>query len=174
MSVPLTLLGLLERGPSHGYDLKRDYDAFFGRGKPLRYSQVYATLSRLARDGKAVAGPVEQGAGPERRRYVITDAGVAEVEKWLAEPVPPEPDLQSELFAKVVLALMLDRPANGYLDAQRAAHLQRMRELTALKERGDLMDALLADHGLYHLEADLRWMDHTAARLDGLAQAVRQ
>jgi DNA-binding PadR family transcriptional regulator len=27
MSVPLTLLGLLERRPSHGYDLKRDYDA---------------------------------------------------------------------------------------------------------------------------------------------------
>ena len=50
MSVPLTLLGLLERGPSHGYDLKRDYDAYFGRGRPLRYSQVYATLSRLARD----------------------------------------------------------------------------------------------------------------------------
>ncbi len=31
MSVPLTLLGLLERGPSHGYDLKRDYNAFFAR-----------------------------------------------------------------------------------------------------------------------------------------------
>ena len=75
MTVPLTLLGLLERGPSHGYDLKRDYDAYFGRGKPLRYSQVYATLSRLARDGKAVAGPVEQEAGPERRRYVITADG---------------------------------------------------------------------------------------------------
>ena len=25
---------------------------------------------------------------------------------------------------------------------------------------------LLADHGLYRLEADLRWIDHTAARLD--------
>ena len=49
-----------------------------------------------------------------------------------------------------------------------------MRELTDLKERGDLMDTLLADHGLYHLEADLRWIDHTAARLDMLAQAVRQ
>jgi DNA-binding PadR family transcriptional regulator len=109
VSVPLTLLGLLERGPSHGYDLKRDYDAYFGQGRPLRYSQVYATLSRLARDGKAVAGPVEQGAGPEQRRYVITDEGVADVEKWLAEPAPPEPDLQSELFAKVVLALMLGK-----------------------------------------------------------------
>ena len=45
MSVPLTLLGLLEREPSHGYDLKRDYDAFFGRGKQLPFGQVYATLA---------------------------------------------------------------------------------------------------------------------------------
>ncbi|HVT67475.1 MAG TPA: PadR family transcriptional regulator [Trebonia sp.] len=174
MSVPLTLLGLLERGPSHGYDLKRDYDAFFGQGRPLRYSQVYATLSRLARDGKAVAGPAEQGAGPERRRYIITEQGAAEVEKWLAEPAPPEPDLTSELFAKVVLALILGRPADSYLDAQRAAHLQRMRELTDLKQRGRPLDVLLADHAIYRLEADLRWIDHTAARLDLLARSVHQ
>src|SRR5271169_2855769 len=101
MSVPLTLLGLLEREPSHGYDLKRDFDSYFGQGRPLRYSQVYATLSRLARDGKAVAGPSEQGAGPERRRYAITEAGIEDVHAWLSEPAPPEPDLQSELFAKV-------------------------------------------------------------------------
>ncbi len=174
MTVPLTLLGLLERGPSHGYDLKRDYDAFFGRGRPLRYSQVYATLSRLARDGKAVAGPVEQEAGPERRRYVITDVGAADVDRWLAEPAPPEPDLQSELFAKVVLALMLERPAGTYLDAQRAAHLHRMRELTDLKRHGDPLDVLLADHSIYRLEADLRWIDRTAARLDLLARAVQR
>jgi DNA-binding PadR family transcriptional regulator len=173
MSVPLTLLGLLERGPSHGYDLKRDYDAYFGQGRPLRYSQVYATLSRLARDGKAVAGPVEQGAGPERRRYIITDEGVADVDEWLAEPAAPEPDLTSELFTKVVLALLLGRQASGYLDAQRAAHLQRMRELTELKQRGNLLHVLLADHAIYRLEADLRWIDHTAARLDQLAHALR-
>ena len=173
MSVPLTLLGLLEREPSHGYDLKRDYDMYFGRGKPLRYSQVYATLSRLARDGKAIAGPVEQGAGPERRRYVITDSGTSDVERWLTEPAPPEPDLQSELFAKVVLALLLERPAGKYLDRQRAAHLQRMRELTELKRDGEPLNVLLADHSIYRLEADLRWIDHTAARLDLLARAVR-
>ncbi len=174
MSVPLTLLGLLEREPSHGYDLKRDYDTYFGRGKPLPYGQVYATLSRLARDGKAIAGPAEHGEGPDRKRYTITDAGTTEVEQWLAEPTQPEPHLQTLLFTKVVLALMLGRPADRYLDLQRAAHLQRMRELTDLKQRGDLMDTLLADHGLYHLEADLRWIDHTAARLDVLARAVQQ
>jgi len=174
MSVPLTLLGLLEREPSHGYDLKRDYDTWFGRGKALPYGQVYATLARLARDGKAIAGPAEPGEGPDRKRYAITEAGLADVERWLSEPALPEPHLQTVLFTKVVLALMLDRPAGRYLDLQRAAHLARMRELTEVKQHGEVVDVLLADYGLYHLEADLRWIDHTAARLDVLARVVRR
>jgi len=173
MSVPLTLLGLLEREPSHGYDLKRDYDAFFGRGRPLSFGQVYATLGRLARDGKVAAAQIEPGEGPDRKRYVITETGVTEFETWLAEPVTPEPHLQTVLFAKVVLALMLGRNAERYLDTQRGAHLQRMRELTELKQTGELVDGLLADHGLFHLEADLRWIDLTSARLDALAELVR-
>jgi DNA-binding PadR family transcriptional regulator len=172
MSVPLTLLGLLEREPSHGYDLKRDYDAYFGRDRPLPFGQVYATLARLARDGKAMVGEAEPGAGPDRKRYSITETGKSEVEEWLAEPIPAEPHLQTDLFVKVVLSLMLGRPAEEYLDAQRAAHLQRMRELTELKRGGNLVDALLADHGLFHLEADLRWIDLTSARLAPLAEEV--
>ncbi len=76
------------------------------------------------------------------------------------------------LFAKVVLAIMLGRPAEEYLDTQRRAHLARMRELTEVKRGGNLVDALLADHGLFHLEADLRWIDTTVARLDALTKAV--
>jgi DNA-binding PadR family transcriptional regulator len=172
MSVPLTLLGLLEREPSHGYDLKRDYDTFFGRAKPLPFGQVYATLARLSRDGKVAPGEIEPGAGPDRKRYAITPDGKAEFETWLAEPVEPEPHLQTVLFSKVVLALMLGRSAQQYLDVQRAAHLRRMRELTELKRQENLVDVLLADHGLFHLEADLRWIDMTAARLPLLATAV--
>ena len=148
VSVPLTLLGLLEREPSHGYDLKRDYDTYFGRGKQLPFGQVYSTLGRLARDGKVVGGE--------------------------AEPVEPEPHLQTILFAKVTLALMLGKPAAAYLDKQRAAHLRRMQQLTALKRTGPLVDVLLADHALFHLEADLRWIDLTSARLAELAKAVRK
>ncbi|MEW2305131.1 PadR family transcriptional regulator [Streptomyces sp. NPDC006655] len=173
MSVPLTLLGLLEREPSHGYDLKRDYDTFFNRGKPLPYGQVYTTLGRLARDGKIMAGEAEPGVGPERKRYVITEAGATEFETWLTEPVAPEPNLQTVLFTKVVLALMLGRDAQQYLDTQRAAHLERMHELTQLRRTGTLVDVLLADHGLFHLEADLHWIEVTAARMDALAEEVR-
>ena len=172
MSVPLTLLGLLERQPSHGYDLKRDYDTYFGRGRPLPFGQVYGTLSRLARDGKVVVDDIAPGEGPDRKRYVITDVGATEVDTWLTEPVPPEPHQQTVLFVKVVLALMSGRSAQGYLDRQRAAHMQRMRELTELRRSSSLVDALLADHGLFHLEADLRWIDLTAARLGALAKEV--
>jgi DNA-binding PadR family transcriptional regulator len=173
VTVPITLLGLLEREPSHGYELKRDYDAYFGRGKPLPFGQVYSTLSRLARDGKVIAGEAEPGAGPDRKRYVITEQGATEVETWLTEPVEPEPHLQTVLFVKVVLALMLDRDAEKYLDTQRAAHLSRMRELTEAKRKAGIVDALLADHGLFHLEADLRWIDLTTARLAALAKEVQ-
>ena len=45
-----------------------------------------------------------------------------------------------------------------------------MRELTELKQKGSLVDALLADHGLFHLEADLRWIDLT----DSAARGARR
>jgi DNA-binding PadR family transcriptional regulator len=173
VTVPLTLLGLLEREPSHGYELKRDYDTYFGRGKPLPFGQVYATLGRLARDGKVSGRDAEPGAGPDRKRYAITELGEREFDTWLSEPIEPEPHLQTLLFTKVVLALMLGRPAEAYLDAQRIAHLRRMRDLTEIKRTGGLMDGLLADHGLFHLEADLRWIEITAARLGALAETVR-
>jgi hypothetical protein len=49
-----------------------------------------------------------------------------------------------------------------------------MRELTEIRRTGGLVDALLADHGLFHLEADLRWIELTAARLEALTEAVRK
>ena len=54
-----------------------------------------------------------------------------------------------------------------------AAFLQRMRELTELKRTGPLVDVILADHALFHLEADLRWIDLTSERLDELAKVIR-
>ena len=170
--MPLTLLGLLEPEPSYGYELKRSYDQRFGSGKPVPFGQVYATLGRLERDGRVEARGVEPGAGPERKRYAITPEGVTVLDGWLTEPEPPEPYLQSILFAKVVLALLSGRRADRFLDAQRAAHLARMRELTAERRSAGLGQALLADYALFHLEADLRWIDLTESRLDQLTVEV--
>jgi DNA-binding PadR family transcriptional regulator len=172
MSIGSTLLGLLESGPRHGYDLKRAYDERFGHDRPLHYGQVYSTLSRLLRNGFVEECGVEAGGGPERKRYAITDAGVTNLEQWLATPEDPALYLQNTMYTKVMLALMSGRSAADVLDHQRAAHLRSMRELTKRKVEGDLADELICDHALFHLEADLRWLELTAARLDLLRKRV--
>jgi len=72
----------------------------------------------------------------------------------------------------VTLALMLGKSAAAYLDRQRSTHIRRMQELTELRRNGALVDVLLADHALFHLEADLRWIDLTSARLAELTAVV--
>src|SRR5262245_36940548 len=99
------LLSLLEPAASHGYDLKLAYDRRFGGAKPLRFGHVYRILGQLARDGFVVATGVEPGAGPDRKTYAITPAGVTDLERWLAEPEDPQPQLQAVLFTKVMAAL---------------------------------------------------------------------
>lgn len=172
MAVAPTLLGLLESGPRHGYELKQRYDRLFGSRRPLKFGQVYATLSRLARDGLVRMEAVERGDGPDRKRYGITAEGVAGLDRWLREALSPSLALHDELFTKVVLAVTSGRNAEGLLDVQRATHLQRMRELTTAKRNAALLDVVAADRDLFHLEADLRWIDLTTARLDRLRKEL--
>lgn len=172
MSLPETLLGLLEPAPRHGYDLKREYDARFGEQRPVKPAQVYATLGRLLRDGAITVVGVERVDGPDRTSYALTADGVTSLETWLAEPEQATPYLQSTVFTKVVLSLLSGRSAAQVLDGQRTAHLQVMRELTARKKGADLTTTLACDFTLFHLEADLRWVEHTAARLDRLRAAL--
>jgi DNA-binding PadR family transcriptional regulator len=168
------LLGLLSRGPRHGYDLKREHDARFPQAKPLPPGQVYATLGRLLRDDLVNQDGSEPGDGPDRRPYSLTPAGEKRLQAWLEELEPPAPYVVNELFTKVVVALLVGAGAEDYLEAQRGEHLSRMRELTALKTSPDatLSDVLAADYALSHLDADVRWLDTTRQRLAALATEV--
>jgi DNA-binding PadR family transcriptional regulator len=172
-SVAHGLLGLLERRPRHGYELRQAYDASFSGPRPVRSGQVYSTLSRLERDGKVDPVGEAPGRGPERRLYAITEPGVVELERWLLEPEPAAPYLQNVLYMKVVLALSSGRSAQAVLDAQRERHLLDMRELTGQKSESDLPATLQADFVLFHLEADVRWIDLTLARLGRLGRALQ-
>ncbi|GGZ78290.1 PadR family transcriptional regulator [Streptomyces echinoruber] len=174
MSTRHILLGLLAAGPSHGYDLKRRHDERFPQARPLAYGQVYTTLQRLVRDGLARVEGTDADGGPERTRYRATDDGVRELARWTAQPTPPAPFVTNEIFAKVVVAILTGGDPAAYLRAQRAAHMARMRELTALKTDpgADLATVLSADYALNHLDADLRWMTTTAARLTTLTAEV--
>jgi DNA-binding PadR family transcriptional regulator len=172
MDTTNALLGLLSPQPSYGYDLKHTYDRLFGLKRPLAFGQVYATLGRLIRDGLIVALGEEAGGGPDRKRYSITDNGRDQVIAWMFTPDSPTPHLQSNLFAKTIIAILLHDDAERLLDLQRSEHMTRMRELTTLKRDASIAHVLLYDHALFHIEADLRWIDLTSARLTALRKDV--
>ncbi|MFD7789946.1 PadR family transcriptional regulator [Streptomyces sp. NPDC059759] len=174
MSTRHILLGLLAGGPSHGYDLKRRHDERFPQARPLAYGQVYTTLQRLVRDGLAAIDGTDSDGGPERTLYRSTDDGSRELARWAGETTPPAPFVTNEIFAKVVVSILASADPAGYLRAQRLAHMERMRELTAVKTEpgADLATVLSADYALNRLDADLRWMNTTAARLIPLTAEV--
>ncbi|MGO1948007.1 MAG: PadR family transcriptional regulator [Mycobacteriaceae bacterium] len=172
MDNSLALLGLLGTEPSYGYDLKHGYDRWFGAQKPLAFGQVYATLARLVKHGSIVLLGDEAGEGPERKRYDITPQGRSRVDDWLLTPETPSESMQSNLFARTVIAIMLEQNVNRLLDLQRQEHMRRMRELTRQKQGSDLATVLLCDHALFHIDADLRWIDLTTDRLEDLREQV--
>ena len=174
MSVQHAILGIMEAAPRHGYDLKRSYDTLFAEMRPLRFGQIYATLSRLERDGLVELAETTAGQGPDRKTYSITADGVTDLEHWYREPEPAQSPIDSALFLKVTLALLSGRDAAHIIDAQRDEHTQRMRELTKAKSDADEHERALLDYALFHLEADLRWMDHTAQRLNELRRAIER
>lgn len=172
MSVRASLLGLLRMQPGHGYDLRLRYDNLLNPDTPVKPAQVYATLGRLERDHLVTVISVDHDKGPERRTFELTPAGERVFESWLTEAARPEPKLQAVLYQKVVLAILLGRSIETLLDVQRVAHLERMRELNELRRSADATLSLLADYALFHLEADLRWLEVAAKQTDAVKEAL--
>ncbi|GAB3263028.1 PadR family transcriptional regulator [Alteromonas gracilis] len=169
MSTTESLLALLEPAPAHGYTLKQEYDRWFARRRPLAFGQVYATLGRLEKRGLVVQAEVEAGRGPERRLYEITPDGVTAVERWLYTPEAPDQHAASSVHSRLTIALLSGRDAAEVLAGQREAYLERMRELQRTRRQAAGPDLLAVTYELAHLDADLRWIAESGARLQQMA-----
>ena len=64
------------------------------------------------------------------------------------------------------------KPSSVMVDNQRHAHIERMRELTTQRRKAPLATKLLIDHAIFHIEADLRWIDLTSSRLTKLKEEL--
>ena len=135
MATNEVVLALLRNGPAHGYDLKRDHDAWFPDARPLAFGQVYATLGRLERSGHVEVLETRADGGPERTVYALTERGEQQLGDWLAEPAGPAAASADEIVRKTVAALRTGADPGEFLARQRAAHLRRMRELTTSAAR---------------------------------------
>lgn len=162
MAVGEVLLAVLSERPRHGYEVKHEHDTWFPDARPLAFGQVYATLGRLGRDGLVEVVDTRSEGAAERTVYALTEAGARRLDDWLAEPATAAAASSEEIVRKTVAALRTGAGAAAFLSRQRAAHLRRMRELSAPAPGLGTAARLSREHVLAHLDADLRWLDLAA------------
>lgn len=170
MSVRQSLLAILNQGPCYGYQLRSEFDRRTGSTWPLNVGQIYNTLDRLERDGL-----VEKADHDAEGQiyYQITDAGRAEVAGWLGSPVLRSPPTRDELAIKLAVAVTLPGVEIGQvIQVQRTATLRTLQELTKTKNATDEPESsedlawlLVVDSLIFAAEAEVRWLDHSEARL---------
>jgi PadR family transcriptional regulator AphA len=95
MSLRHALLATLTASPMTGYELVKYFDGSVAFVWNAPDSQIYPELRRMERDGLVDVELVPRGQRAQKRRYSISEAGLAELQNWAAEltPYPPERDL---------------------------------------------------------------------------------
>jgi DNA-binding PadR family transcriptional regulator len=167
MSVRHALLALLSEGPKYGLRLQQEFEERTGEVWPLNVGQVYITLQRLERAG-LVESDGEEAAGPQKK-YVITQAGAAELDGWLRTPAGDIPPPRDELVIKVLISLRVPgADVHDIVQAHRRHMIELMQRYWHLKAQAaqdDVGLALVADAELFRLEGIVRWLDAADTRL---------
>jgi DNA-binding PadR family transcriptional regulator len=167
MSIAMSLLTILEQGPSFGLRLKQEFERRTGGVWPLNVGQVYTTLGRLEREGL-----VRQldGAGAERQRlHEITPAGRERLAGWFETPAERSPARDPLVLKLVMAARHAEVDTASVIQAERRGAIELLQDYTRLKRaeptEGDLGWAFLIDSLIFKAEATVRWLDACETRL---------
>ena len=174
MSVKYAMLGILAQKDLHGYELKSSFDEKVGEFWSLNYGQIYTTLDRLEKEDLVTHDRKAQDRRPDRKIYSITRKGRKELDEWRAAPVSRVRALRDEFFVKLVF-MQKDNPGPilELIEKQKALYLKQMNRLThqkvELKKKPKTADSLttelLMDAGLFHAEADIKWLTLCEAKI---------
>ena len=85
MSLRHAVLGLLSLQPSTGYELTQRFDRSLRNAWHASHSQIYPELGKLEAEG--LVEVVAEGAR-RSRTWGVTDAGRAELRRWMTETEP--------------------------------------------------------------------------------------
>ena len=115
MAVREGLLALLDRGDTHGYQLKADFETATGGIWALNVGQVYATLDRLTRDGLVASEELDG-----QRSYRLTEAGGDELGAWWnavpGDDPPPATFADGVAGMRVLDAIRASAPTGAWIE----------------------------------------------------------
>ncbi|WP_280235625.1 PadR family transcriptional regulator [Nocardia cyriacigeorgica] len=129
------LVSLTERAGS-GYELARRFDKSIGYFWSATHQQIYRVLRRMEESGWLHSESVAQAGRPDKKVYSVSEAGRAELARWIAEPTEIERQ-RNELFVKVRAASYGDLDTlRAEVTRHREEHTHRL-ELYRLIEKRD-------------------------------------
>lgn len=85
MSLPHIILGMLRKTPKSGYDLKKELENVIQYFWEADISRIYRSLSEMEKKGWVEFEIVIQEDSPNKKVYSLTEKGLQELRRWLAE-----------------------------------------------------------------------------------------
>jgi DNA-binding PadR family transcriptional regulator len=174
MSLQACLLSLLTARPMTGYELTKYFDASVEYLWHAPHSQIYSELRRMEEAGLVKATALPRGERATKRAYAITDAGRAEVSRWVAEPSDtPRPREVDYVKASYLEFTSFELAREQFIalrdrhDRDRREYEHHARVLEARKT--ELMKARLADAPPLEHAAIVAYKVHTYRGLAGRA-----
>jgi DNA-binding PadR family transcriptional regulator len=175
----LLLLGLLLRGPMHGYELARIVAAHGELYQDLKKANIYYLLERLTQDGHVEVRTQTgtRGRRGERLVYRITRRGRREFRRLLGDVLDQFDPAHTGVDVAVVYLSSLTKPeAIELLERRRQAVADRRTEMAAELAKAELASPfaqLAGDHLVCLVDAELSWLGRaveTLRKIDWPAQ----
>jgi DNA-binding PadR family transcriptional regulator len=131
MSLRAAALGLLAQQPGSGYDLLKRFETSMANVWPATQSQLYGELNKLADAGLIEVTDV----GPRgRKEYRVTDAGRAELLRWVTNPQDDLPFRSAELLRVLLLGEVPATEARKHMEAVAEHAESEQRRLQQLRD----------------------------------------
>ena len=87
MDLRLVIMGLLMKGPAHGYDLKQTLERELSPFFEVSSAPLYYTLKKLEQEGVVTKWGAVSGRRPKKYVYSLTATGKEEIKKLLLENI---------------------------------------------------------------------------------------
>lgn len=153
------LLGFLQDGPLHGYDLHKQVVAHLGAVWRIGMSQMYALLKEYETRGWIKTITTTQTGRPARKMLKLTAQGQRAFDAWMKQSARGLREFRVDFFARLYFARAAGRPAlRAFLTHQIAATQQEYDALQTSDASSEFA-ATVSSFRRAQLEAILQWLE---------------
>jgi PadR family transcriptional regulator, regulatory protein AphA len=170
-------LGLLAKEPASGYDLLKKFKSTVHPVWPATQSQLYGELNKLASAGFTAASDV---GARGRKEYAITDAGRAELHRWMTSPDEDPPQRSAVLLRVFLLGELTPSEARQYIESLRDWVERELKSYEEIRDANDWSDddsgffaRVALEHLLRAARRDADWTHWVLDEMDRREQARR-